>query len=179
MDLYLIGSRYVGTQADARAEAKAQGIRFDPERHGEKVPTDKAGLIAYLNEAIGKADAVAYGDGAEAMSRAIREQAPPEDRPFSAASVLKAMDEPVAPQTRAERLTVLEEAIQNADGFELSSLLGNVISRLEELRREARLPAKGEVERPCPECGGKGAFPETGEDCGACRGVEIAQAKGG
>ena len=49
MNLYLIQGRYVGTQADARAAAKEAGIRFDPEQHSEEVPTDKAGLIAYLN----------------------------------------------------------------------------------------------------------------------------------
>lgn len=50
MDLYLIGSTYVGTQADARAAAKIQGIRFNVAEHSIRVPTDKAGLLAYLND---------------------------------------------------------------------------------------------------------------------------------
>jgi hypothetical protein len=49
MDLYRINGRYFGTQADAKAGAKAAGVKFDPELHAEKVPTDKAGLIDYLN----------------------------------------------------------------------------------------------------------------------------------
>lgn len=153
MDLYRIGSRYVGTQADARAEAKSQGSRFDPDQHGEKVPTDKAGLIAYLNELVSRTDATAYGDGAVAMSRSIRAEnvvtpTPASERPFSAESVIRSMDEQRDKNERRdrlmephERLTMLEEAIQNANGFELASLLSNVISRLEELRREAGIKA--------------------------------------
>lgn len=131
MHLYLLGTKYLGTQAEARAEAKALGIRFDPDKHGEEVPTDKAGLIAYLNANVrpqlGAAAPVA--------------PAPPSDSPFSAKNVIAQMDAHV-PLIRSERLTVLEEAIQTSDGFELSSLLGNVIARLEELRREAKLPAR-------------------------------------
>jgi hypothetical protein len=49
MDLYRINGRYFGTQADARAGAKTAGVKFDPDAHAERVPTDKAGLIDYLN----------------------------------------------------------------------------------------------------------------------------------
>lgn len=143
MDLYRIGNTFVGTQADARAEAKSQGVKFDAGRHNAKVPTDKAGLIAYLNELVSKTDAVAYGDGAAAISRSIREdEKPAAERPMSAVSIIARMDgHREQLNDRSARLTALEEAIQNADGFELSSLLGNVISRLEELRREAGLRA--------------------------------------
>lgn len=148
MDLYRIGNTFVGTQADARAESKTQGVRFDPAQHSAKVPTDKAGLIAYLNELVGKVEAAAYGDGAVNMSRSIRENnvvLPASERPFSAPSVIASIDAQREKNERREdlsdratRLTALEEAIQNADGFELASLLGNVISRIEELAREAR-----------------------------------------
>jgi hypothetical protein len=51
MKTYLIAGRYCGTQAEAREAAKAAGIRFDADQHTEEVPTDKDGLIAYLNVA--------------------------------------------------------------------------------------------------------------------------------
>lgn len=132
MDLYLIGSKYVGTQADARAEAKAQGVRFDPAKHGERVDTSKAGLIAYLNEHL---------PAPVAPERSV--VAPPPvaaERPLSAANVLAKMDAFQAVPD-SQKLTVLEEAIQNANGFQLASLIGNVMSRLEELRRDAKLAA--------------------------------------
>lgn len=49
MKLYLIDGTYCGTQAEAKAEAKRVGIKFDATTHEANVPTDKEGLIAYLN----------------------------------------------------------------------------------------------------------------------------------
>lgn len=52
MKLYRIGKMYVGTQADAKAEADRQGLRtrgWKAEDHEIEVPTDKPGLLAFLN----------------------------------------------------------------------------------------------------------------------------------
>lgn len=77
MDLYRINGRYFGTQADARAGAKAAGVKFDPDAHAERVPTDKAGLIDYLNTMI------FVGEGSEPR--------------------LRRADEPASPSTEAQR----------------------------------------------------------------------------
>ncbi len=49
MKLYLIAGEYVGTQADARDLGKRVGIKIDADSHEAEVPTDKAGLLSYLN----------------------------------------------------------------------------------------------------------------------------------
>jgi hypothetical protein len=46
MKLYLANGQYVGTQAEARSIDKA----FDPALDVQEVPTDKEGLIRFLNE---------------------------------------------------------------------------------------------------------------------------------
>lgn len=45
MKLYILGRKYLGTQADAKAAAKTTGGQFQL----VDVPTDKDGLMAYLN----------------------------------------------------------------------------------------------------------------------------------
>lgn len=49
MKMYVIFGRYYGTQAEARSAAKENGVKFAPEQDTVEVPTDKEGLIAYLN----------------------------------------------------------------------------------------------------------------------------------
>jgi hypothetical protein len=75
MRLYIcIDGSYAGTQADA----KAKGRGFTE----EEVPTDKAGLIAYLNQLVdeartgGAADAIMDGE-AEPLTTSARPCAPP------------------------------------------------------------------------------------------------------
>lgn len=126
MNLYLANGIYFGTQADARKVDRS----FAP----VDVPTDKAGLIAYLNDI-----SVAAKPPASAPESSV--VAPPPvaaARPLSAANVIAKMDAFQAVPD-SQKLTVLEEAIQNANGFQLASLIGNVMSRLEELRRDAKL----------------------------------------
>lgn len=66
MKLYSIFGRYYGTQAEAKAAAKESGVRFDPEQNTVEVPTDKEGLIQYLNQLVEARDdafdAVTGGD---------------------------------------------------------------------------------------------------------------------
>lgn len=50
MKLYLIEGVYYGTQAEAKTAAKELGGKFDAEGAQVEVPTDKQGLIDYLNE---------------------------------------------------------------------------------------------------------------------------------
>lgn len=87
MDLYKIGNVYVGTQAEARAEAKRQGVRFDPAEHSEKVSTVKADLIAYLNKLVA---------AAAPNPNPIAAAASPDnavDRPWSATNIIARMDQ--------------------------------------------------------------------------------------
>lgn len=49
MKLYAILGRYYGTQAEAKAAAKEGDVKFDAEQDTVEVPTDKEGLIGYLN----------------------------------------------------------------------------------------------------------------------------------
>lgn len=49
MKLYAILGRYYGTQAEAKAAAKEGDVKFDPAQDTVDVPTDKEGLIGYLN----------------------------------------------------------------------------------------------------------------------------------
>jgi hypothetical protein len=50
MKLYLISGRYYGTQADAKPAAVEAGIKASQiGDHEVDVPTDKSGLISYLN----------------------------------------------------------------------------------------------------------------------------------
>lgn len=52
MKLYTVNQTYYGTQAEAKTAAKEAGLLFDPEGMQVEVPTDKPGLIAYLNELV-------------------------------------------------------------------------------------------------------------------------------
>lgn len=95
MDLYRIAGKYHGTQAEARAAAKAAGLRFDPAKHSEKVPTDKAGLIAYLNEHLSApAPASAPQRSAAVTPLATAERTLPALRPNGAIALLASMDDP-------------------------------------------------------------------------------------
>lgn len=122
MDLYLIGSKYVGTQADARGEAKAQGIRFNSADHSIKVPTDKAGLIAYLNEhlpapVVPERSAVALPP--VAAERPIRD--------MSAGAVLARSDNP------GLDVDAVVETIMAASGYALKRFSGAVAVAFQKL----------------------------------------------
>lgn len=52
MKLYYIMGTFLGTQAEARAAAREHDVKFVPEQDTVEVPTDKEGLIDYLNRLI-------------------------------------------------------------------------------------------------------------------------------
>lgn len=56
MKLYQIDQTYCGTQAETKTLAKAAGVKFDAAIHEQEVPTDKAGLIDFLNNELRIAD---------------------------------------------------------------------------------------------------------------------------
>lgn len=131
MRLYVTpAGRWAGTQADARDLAKEDGGWEQRE-----VETGKEGLLSFLNAH--RVNAM-HGEARAMIAVPPPPPAPASTARFSAANVIDRMD---AFQAIPDpmKLTALEEAIQNADGAMLSSLLSNVISRLEELRREAKL----------------------------------------
>lgn len=50
MKIYFVHNRYYHTQDEAKAAARKHNTRFNPDLDVEEVPTDRKGLIAYLNE---------------------------------------------------------------------------------------------------------------------------------
>lgn len=114
---------WAGTQAEA-------GKGFEQ----VEFPTDKPGLLAWLN-----ANAAAPIATSLPIAPAF---APPPPAPRLSASTT--LDRLVAFQELPDemKLTALEEAIQSVDGFQLARLVSNVVSRLEELRREAKLAVR-------------------------------------
>lgn len=119
MDYYRLADdgTLVGRQKDI-----PRGHTWEP----HAVPTDKQGLMDYLNGL----------NSCQKPAATLDEAAPAIQQPPAP----KKAPEPL-PVDRAARLIALEEAIQSATGFELSNLIGNVMSRLEEIRREAKLAA--------------------------------------
>lgn len=104
MRLYICADgSYAGTQADAKA--KGRGWRE------VDVPTDKAGLLAYLNEGLPAAPAI--------------------DVPVAAADVLTSP--PVIKQVEVVDLTMVEEFIQSSTAPQLARLADNVCWRMKEL----------------------------------------------
>ena len=125
MDYYRLAD---GTHVTSEKAAKASGQKFE----AVVVPTDKQGLMDYLNRlaAVRGATLAAEVAPVRGVSSPPTAQRPP---------VALQPAPKLLPDDRAARLIALEETIQNATGFELSSLMGNVMSRLEELRKEAGL----------------------------------------
>lgn len=64
MKLYLVGRKYIGTQAEAKSAAKTTGGSFEP----VDVPTDKEGLIGYLNALSGNSPAPTLQQKMEALA---------------------------------------------------------------------------------------------------------------
>ena len=67
MIVYCVAGRFVRTQAEAKERAKAQGIKFDPERDAVDVPSKQADLVTFLNEMV--ADLVGAGAPAATQER--------------------------------------------------------------------------------------------------------------
>jgi hypothetical protein len=142
MNLYITAAgRYVGTQAEARQDGKG----WTP----ETVPTDKDGLIAYLNRLT-------------AMPRALNAQAETNQR-VASRSVLEDLTwkeaDPSAPQPTLREAVVLTQAkvdemftprpvakltdiagttdfIRGLDGFALGQIIGAALDRAAELKEQ-------------------------------------------
>lgn len=127
MRLYIVthaaGPTWVGTQAEAKSIARETGgewVQYD-------VPTDKDGLLGFLNHC----DAVRPGEAAAA-------DAPPAPAEPTAQELPAQRPTPAgAAKLRAGReCDDLVESILEADGFVLSNLFGACIERLQRLKRE-------------------------------------------
>lgn len=85
MKLYHIFNRYYGTQAEARAGAKENDVKFVPEDDTVEVPTDKEGLIGYLNKLSStmRCGGGIFDDPVEAdqFTTVVERQDPPVDQP--------------------------------------------------------------------------------------------------
>ncbi len=114
MRLYVTNrGRWAGTQADAKTIAATDGAW----KHVE-VPTDKAALLAFLNEnGVMEDEPAAEPDGPVSVEMV---QVP--------GPILKAPD--------IMTMTYVEEFIQQANPAQLHSLSGDCISRLRELLAE-------------------------------------------
>jgi hypothetical protein len=110
---------WLGTQAEARSAAVVSGLGWQQ----VEVPTDKPGLIDFLNTG-------------------LRELLSPPIAPASPAPPSPAKCETTDWQRRRDelrdqsgRLAFAEEAIAEANGHQLGALFAACASRLEELRR--------------------------------------------
>lgn len=95
------------------------------------VPTDKSGLLGWLNDNV-RAD-VLPDEPAEMRERQLREDTDaPAMKPLQLIEAFKALPDGM-------RSIAVEEEIQGCGGMRLASLTSQVISRIEELRRDAQL----------------------------------------
>ncbi len=117
-------AHYVGTQADARAIKRETGAAWSE----VDVPTDKTGLLAFLN------DSAAPAPEPVASSPPISAPAlqPPRASPFAldAASVLARMDNPDVSVD-----AIVEGIAHMKGGYALKRVAGAVALRFEELAR--------------------------------------------
>lgn len=77
MKTYVIFGRYYGTQAEAKAAAKANDVKFNPEDDTVEVPTDKDGLIDYLNKLASQIAGPLNENAVEEYTTVVERQDPP------------------------------------------------------------------------------------------------------
>lgn len=130
-----------GTQADARALCKVHGLKFDAETMAHDVPTDKAGLMNYVNVLMHEDDGVLPGTNQPHLTtdeptvienmreaeevRADNPLHPGYTSPWSARQVLADMD-----------VNAMASVIKQIDGRRLAKVSVAVIERMEALRQE-------------------------------------------
>lgn len=105
MKLYYIMGRFLGTQAEARTEAKEQGVKFVPEQDTVEVPTDKEGLINYLNRMSQSLRDQPDGDyvtGRDEFTTVVERQDPPVEEPETPARMTRRAIEDVWPNLDLE-----------------------------------------------------------------------------
>lgn len=134
MKLYIVNGTYLGTQAEAKAMKRELGLgAFVPEMHQVEVPTDKEGLIAYLNK-VAAPEPLRYGafdkTTGEPQERKVI-TTPAEEQSFAAKAIAKMDNYQPKPLAQDD----LVEAILEADSFQLSNLIGACVERLDRLRK--------------------------------------------
>jgi hypothetical protein len=131
MRLYVTPSgRWAGTQAAAVAVAR----EADAGRWTQfEVPTDKPGLLAFLDERRVRAEAGLPDDLAIAAADSFDTIMDRVDAPPAAAPVREPLA--VAPDGAKVALITVEEFIQNADAGQLASVANNVCWRIKELAK--------------------------------------------
>jgi hypothetical protein len=115
MKLYFIhvANQFVGTQAEAKALSKEHGLKFVPEQDEVEVPTDKAGLIDYLNRLIANAPRAEDPDRVvKDVNEDIEPTLAPKARPYAELSTN--LDELFAGAPLAHRLTLASLALEDA-----------------------------------------------------------------
>jgi hypothetical protein len=114
MKTYVIFGRYYGSQAEAKAAAKANDVKFDPETDTVEVPTDKDGLIAYLNRLAARIDQMVE-DTVDEFATVVERQDPPVERiPAPKIETSIALDEAFAATSLGHQLTLAGIALENA-----------------------------------------------------------------
>lgn len=110
-------AHYLGTQAEARAMKRDTGAAWTE----VDVPTDKAGLIAFLNAA---------APAPVIVTSPVPAPAPSSPRPQDAGSILARLDNPAL-----DLDTVIEAIAAMKGGHALKRVAGAVAIRFEELSR--------------------------------------------
>ena len=135
MNLYLTADgRYVGTQA----EAKAAGKGWTP----ETVPTDKEGLIEYLNAHVNRQPIDAIPDGSIYPAGTPFE----EINPLTAAPDMtwKPTPAPSNPDRdlklqQGRELSQITDYIMDSEGWVLGNIVSASLERMSQLQRQAAL----------------------------------------
>lgn len=125
MNLYLTADgRYVGTQA----EAKRSGKGWTP----ETVPTDKEGLIEYLNGLVDM-------EGDAGFASSVRDQLGAPDEPFLPEA---AAPKPVAPNPIARfkleqgrEVDQITDYIMDVEGWALGNIVSAALERMAQLAK--------------------------------------------
>lgn len=119
MKLYLYNGTYLGTQGETKAALKEDGLpQSTADEYMVEVPTDKPGLIAYLN-------GLSVDRGGDEFETVVARNDPP---------VPNAV--PVSAQAFGHTLTEVETFIQAAGPIELGRVADNVGQRFRELAVE-------------------------------------------
>lgn len=118
MKLYYIaaapGCQIAGTQAEAKALARDAGVRFDAEADTIDVPTDKEGLIGYLNRLIAAHQVVGVGPtDPDTVVKDVNEDIHPERAPSYTERSL-GLDAAFEAAPLAHRLTLAALALEEA-----------------------------------------------------------------